>query len=291
LYLVLGEIAGVEADFDAMTQIEPHIRQRTYSLETLGYRIMLALMRGEFAHVEQLILKFQSLLPLAVHADQVSMQIFTLRRDQGRLAAFQPMVSMFLRRQSAASVWRPGLALIYLEIGQQEEARAEFEKLAADDFMTIPRDGRWLYCIVYLSEICAALRDGARARVLYPLLSPYTGHNIVLGAGIVCGGSADRYLGLLCNVMARWSEAQRHFEEALAMNERIGARVQLAYTQHDYAAMLLAHGDPGDRERAAALLRASLDSAREIGMRALEERAAARLNELGPTPRSAAADD
>ena len=39
------------------------------------------------------------------------------------------------------------------------------------------------------------------------------------------------------------------------------------------------------------LLRESLESAREIGMRALEERAAARLNEFGRTPRSAGAND
>jgi DNA-binding NarL/FixJ family response regulator len=68
------------------------------------------------------------------------------------------------------------------------------------------------------------------------------------------------------------------------MNERIGARVALANTQHDYAAMLLARGEAGDRERAAALLKASLESAREIGMRALEERVAKHLNELsGPS--------
>jgi DNA-binding NarL/FixJ family response regulator len=83
--------------------------------------------------------------------------------------------------------------------------------------------------------------------------------------------------------MDRWPEAQGHFEEALAMNGRIGARVPLAHTQHDYATMLLARGAAGDRERALALLRTSLESAREIGMRALEERAAKRLDELsGP---------
>ena len=105
--------------------------------------------------------------------------------------------------------------------------------------------------------------------MLYRLLLPYAGRNIVLGAGIACCGSADRYLGLLCAAMGRWPEAQRHFEQALAMNERIGARVPLAYTQHDYAAMLLARGEAGDRERATALLGASLEGAREIGMRAL----------------------
>jgi class 3 adenylate cyclase/DNA-binding NarL/FixJ family response regulator len=291
LYLALGEIAGAEADFQALTRIDARVRQRTYSIQVLGYRIMLALMRGEFADVEQLVLKFQSLLPLAVHADQLSIQIFTLRRDQGRLVAFQPMVSMFLRQQSAASVWRPGLALIYLEIGQRDEARAEFEKLAADDFTKIPRDGRWLYCIVYLSEICAGLGDAPRATMLYPLLLPYGGHNISLGAGIVCGGSADRYLGLLCVAMARWSDAQQHFEEALAMNGRIGARVSLAHTQHDYAAMLLARGEAGDRERAADLLRASLESAQEIGMRALEERVARRLDEFAETDPSTGLPD
>jgi class 3 adenylate cyclase/DNA-binding CsgD family transcriptional regulator len=279
LYLELGEIAGVDADLDALTGINDRLRQRTYSIQRDCSHVMLALMRGEFADAEKLILKVQGLL-VAEHADLLGMQIFTLRRDQGRLAALQPVVSMFLRQQSAASVWRPGLALIYVELDKRDDARAEFEELAADDFAAIPRDGRWLYCMVYLSEVCAALDDAARATVLYRLLSPYAGRNIVLGAGIACCGSADRYLGLLCTAMGCSPDAQRHFEKALAMNERIGARVALAHTWHDYAAMLLAHGEASDRERAISLLRASLEAAREIGMRALEERAARRLNEL-----------
>jgi DNA-binding CsgD family transcriptional regulator len=291
LYLELGDMAGVEADVEGMTRIDARLRQRTYSIQALGSRIMLALMRGEFAGAERLILKFQALIPAAVHADQLSMQIFTLRRDQGRLAALQPVVSMFLRQKSAASVWRPGLALIYLELGQRDEVRAEFETLAAEDFTAVPRDGRWLYCMVYLSEVCAALGDARRAPILYRMLSPYAGHNIVLGAGIACCGAAGRYLGLLATTMHRWSEAREHFEEALAMNERIGARVALAYTRHDCAAMLLARGEAGDRERALDLLRASLESAREIGMRALEERAAARLQEVTPTRSAPGADD
>jgi DNA-binding CsgD family transcriptional regulator len=172
------------------------------------------------------------------------------------------------------------LALLYFELGQRDAAREEYEKLADDDFAALPRDGRWHYCLVFLSELCAALDDAARAPTLYRLLLSYTGRSILLGGGIVCCGSADRYLGLLCTVMARWPEAQRHFAEALAMNERIGARVPLAHTQHDYAAMLLAHGEAGDRERALSLLQASLVSAREIGMRALEERVGRRLEGL-----------
>jgi class 3 adenylate cyclase len=94
LYLVLGEIAGVEVDLDALTRVDARVRQRTYSIQLVGYSILLALMRGRFADAERLILKFQSLLPVAVHADHLAIQIFTLRREQGRLAGFQPMVSM-----------------------------------------------------------------------------------------------------------------------------------------------------------------------------------------------------
>jgi DNA-binding CsgD family transcriptional regulator len=293
LYLELGDIVGVEADIDAMTRTDARIRQDTYSIQTLGSCLMLALMRGEFADAQRLILKFQALKPAAVHADQLSMQIFALRRDQGRLAELQPVVEVFVRQHAADSVWRPGLMLIRLEIGQQEEARAEYDRLV-DDFPAMPRDGRWLYCVVYLSEVCAAFGDAARASMLYQAMLPYAGRNIVFGAGLACCGSADRYLGLLCAAMARWPEAQRHFEEALTMNERIGARVPLAHTQRDYAVMLLARGAAGDRARALALLTATLENAREIGMRALEERAARRLGELsGPsapdqlTPREA----
>jgi DNA-binding CsgD family transcriptional regulator len=278
-HLQLGKLSGVEADILALRRSSAVLCQRTYSTTMVERQLMLALMRGEFADAERLIREFQALLPVAAHADQLAMQIFTLRRDQGRLAGLQPVVSLFLRQNAASRVWRPGLALLRLELGQRDEARAEFERLAADDFASIPRDGRWLTCMVYLSEVCAGLGDAPGAAALYRLLLPYAGRNIVLG-GLVCGGSADGYLGLLCATVARWQEAQAHFEKALATNGRIGARVALAYTRHDYAAMLLARGAAGDRERAGALLRMSLDNAREIGMRALEERAACRLEGL-----------
>ena len=47
--------------------------------------------------------------------------------------------------------------------------------------------------------------------------------------------------------MERWEEAAQHFEDALAMNARMGARPWLAHTQHEYAVMLLARDQPGDR--------------------------------------------
>ena len=123
-----------------------------------------------------------------------------------------------------------------------QEARVEFEHLAQHDFTDLPRDGLWVTCITYLAEVCTFLQDTARAATLYHLLRPYAGRNVIVGGSVACYGAASRYLGMLAATMARWDEAEQHFQEALAMNTRTGARPWLAHTQHDYAAMLLARG-------------------------------------------------
>jgi tetratricopeptide (TPR) repeat protein len=225
-----------------------------------------------------------------VHEDQLSVLIFTLRREQGRLAELGPVVSAFLQERTVAAAWRPGLALVHLEVGQRDAARAAFEQMATAGFGAILRDGRWLFCMVYLSEVCAALGDTVRAAELYDQMLPYAGRNALCGQ-LVCLGSADRYLGLLCTAMSRWSEAERHFEAALAMNARIGACAPLAHTRHDFAAMLIARGDSGDRRRADALLQDSLDSARQLGMRGLEARVTALLARPSVAPAAAGPND
>ena len=113
---------------------------------------------------------------------------------------------------------------------------------------------------------------------------PYAGRNVVVGGSVACYGAASRYLGMLATTMERWDEAEQHFQEALAMNTRTGARPWLAHTQHDYAVMLLARGQPEDRTQAMTLFEEALTTARELGMRALEARLTARLSPLTPVP-------
>jgi class 3 adenylate cyclase len=82
--------------------------------------------------------------------------------------------------------------------------------------------------------------------------------------------------------MGRREEAARHFEDALAMNARMGTRQALARTQVEYADLLLARGGPGDRATALEMLRQALDTARDLGMKLVVERAiAAKLRAQG----------
>jgi DNA-binding CsgD family transcriptional regulator len=113
---------------------------------------------------------------------------------------------------------------------------------------------------------------------LYQLLLPYDGRAVIVGGQVACYGAASRYLGLLAATMEHWQNAEEHFEDALAMNTRMGARPWLAHTQYDYATMLSARNQAGDAEQAAGLLQDALLTARELGMRALEDRIAARTS-------------
>jgi hypothetical protein len=66
--------------------------------------------------------------------------------------------------------------------------------------------------------------------------------------------------------LEHWEHAARHFEDALEMNERIGARSWLAHTQRDYAGMLLARDAPRDTEKAQLLVSRALTTYRDLGM-------------------------
>jgi hypothetical protein len=125
-----------------------------------------------------------------------------------------------------------------------------------------------------------ALGDAERAAVLYAELAPSEG-NLMAPPNVACFGAASRHLGLLAATMKRWPDAERHFEAALAMNARQGARPWLAHTQHLYAAMLLARSASGDRERAVALLDEGRGSA---GDRLRSEERAAALREEAAAP-------
>jgi tetratricopeptide (TPR) repeat protein len=273
--LELGDILAADAEIDAYDHVAEE-RQLPFELfATMGFRAMQALMQGRFADSERLAqeaLARGQRLQMENAAGIFGLQMFTLRREQGRLKELEPVVRYFVQQHSVAAAWRPGLALIYSELGRTQEARAEFEHLAQHDFADIPRDALWMVCMTYLVDVCTFLEDRARAATLYQLLLPYAGRNVVIGNATACYGALSRYLGALATTLARWDEAAQHFEEALAMNARMGAWPWLAHTQYQYATMLLARDQLGDGDKAVELLKAALSTARELGMRTLEER-------------------
>jgi hypothetical protein len=106
-------------------------------------------------------------------------------------------------------------------------------------------------------------------------------HAVLLGpdhpdercAFVACRGSVSRFLGLLAATLGHRGDAARHFEDALAMNRRMGALPHVAATLYDYAVSLL-FGTPAPEhvERAVGLCREALTIARELCMEGLVAR-------------------
>lgn len=99
--------------------------------------------------------------------------------------------------------------------------------------MSTPRRERKVVTVV----LCDLVR-----RLFTASSFPYASLNADAGGDIVIG-SVARYLGLLATTMGHSNEAAQHFEDALAMNERMGARPWLAHTQRDYTRTLLARDE------------------------------------------------
>jgi DNA-binding CsgD family transcriptional regulator len=84
--------------------------------------------------------------------------------------------------------------------------------------------------------------------------------------------SVDRLLGLLARTLGRRDDAADHFEDALGFCRQAGYLPELAWSCHDYAAMLCRRTDREGVQKAETLLGEGLPIARAVGMKPLADR-------------------
>jgi len=200
-------------------------------------------------------------------------QMFSLRREQGRLAELAPVIRILVGAGREHGPWRPGLVSLLVELGMEAEAKRHLNRIASDGLEPF-RESLWLASLTYIADACAALGDQAVAALAYPELVSSAGTNVMIGHLVACYGAADRYLGMLAATLGEWERAEEHFERAIELNRQMEARTWLAHTEYEYARMLLARG-PAQRARAAPLLSHAAELAGAIGMSALSGRIAA----------------
>jgi tetratricopeptide (TPR) repeat protein len=283
--LELGDMPQVDAEIRAQAQMAAELRQPFYRWIAVVHRAMQALLEGRFEEAERLVLEAFTMggrVARDAATPIFGVQMFVLRGEQGRLPELEDGVKTFVDRYPTTPGWRAGLAYVYCELGRTIEARREFEHLAAKGLQAMTRDPDWLIAVVLLAQVCAFLGDAERARELYDLLLPYGGRNVVLADMAACLGSASRSLGMLAATMGRWDDAAGHFEDALSMNAKMGARPYVAHTQREYAAVLLKRDRPGDPDRAHTLLSHAIATYEALGMTSYGERAAALLAVSAP---------
>jgi DNA-binding SARP family transcriptional activator len=262
--LELGE-PGAEAESEAMTKRAEELRQPAQQWLAAVNEALLALLEGRFDEAESLISNARTLGERALAwsaAVSFALQMYVLRWSQGRLGEVEELIRRMVAENPTYPICGCALAHVQAELDQRAEGSKTLDALAADGFSGVPFDEEWLVSLSLLAEAVRSLGDAARAAVLYDLLLPYA-DRVAVSYPEISTGSVSRYLGFLAAMLTRWKDAEHHFDAAVEMNERMGARPWLAHSQEDYGRMLL---ERGEIDRGAELIAAALAGYRELGM-------------------------
>jgi DNA-binding SARP family transcriptional activator len=281
--LQVGDVRAAEVDLGAASRIAHDLKMPAQLWQACGTQAMLALAAGRLTEAEELVPRALALGERAQPTAAIPVyriQRYTLCDFRGGLEEVEPAISDLVAEYPARRIFSCVHAHLSARLGRLREAKHELDDLAGDDFSALPFDQEWLYGMSLLAETAVLLDDTASAAVLYRLLLPWAALNVVDQAEGI-RGSLARYLGMLAMTGKRCDDAELHFEDALSMNARMGARPWLAHTANDYARMLHARDGRGDRERAQELLDRALGTYRELGMDTYAAAAAALAQEAG----------
>lgn len=249
-------------------------RQPFYLLIQTGNEVTLALAEGRFADAEAAAERHREWGEVNHHGDGTyGIQMFSVRREQGRLAELRPLLELAARLRPEDLSWAPGLAAVYAEAGMLPEAEALLDRLAADDLASVPDDSLLPGVMSYLADAAFACGHRAVARLVLPRLAPYTGLGVYL-PGVACYGAADRYLGRVYSTLGEHGPANDAFEAALALDATTGWSTWIAHSSFALASHLAMKGGRGERRRARTLAADAGAVAASLGMTALTRRVA-----------------
>jgi tetratricopeptide (TPR) repeat protein len=267
-----GQVAAALDHLDRFDRLAVDLRQAHDRYQGTLWRAGIATLRGHFTEAERLIEEGAALAATS-QAPNARMDVIGQRFALIRAACRDdegPALVAAATEATAHHALRAGplfQALVQARLGNRDGLGD-----ARPGLPPIERTER-LGGQAYVAELIAASGDARSAAQLYPVLLPWAQRHFLFAG---CEGSWSRPLGLLAATMGRWDEARRHFEDAIAANQNIGARPWVAQTQVAYADMLLATGDDRDRARANELQAAARVIAEELGMPGLLARLPAR---------------
>ncbi len=275
--LELGRLAEARQILQQHRTMSDRGRFLLFQYMSLVYEAVLALAAGRFDDAEQAAERAHAVgesSNTVFDAGVYGLQMFAIRREQGRLAEVLPLMRVLSARQDDQSVWRPGLTALYSHIGMLDEARHELDALAPGGFAAVARDSVWPACLTFLAEACIACAAEEHAGVLLRELDAYANRNLMV-AMTVCFGPADRLRGGLAQLLGMFEQAEDHFRSALAVADRSESPVWKARVQHDWA-LLAAAGH--DMVTADSLARQAHATALALGMEALAAQSASILS-------------
>ena len=274
--ILAGDLASARRTAARHHELAASVGQPIFRVLDAQAHAMLAIAEGRFSDAERLAGEADELVGvLSDGPSGYGVQLFAIRREQGRLDEARPVVEAIARLGEAGATWRSALTVMYAELGMLDEAAAELDLLTADRCALVPRDALWLGSLSFLADACCLVGHEDGARVVYGELLAWRGRIVQVGHLLAAHGAVDRFLGELAAVIGRDSEAAIHLAAAVRIDTAAQMPVWVAHSQLAHGRFLARGGGGEDTEHARALLAAAHATAERLGMATVVAQAAA----------------
>ena len=232
-HVELGDLASAESALMRYGRAATLAGDREGEVVVLARQAMLAVVRGRFATATSLAAEVAERGRQAGMADTERL-VATIHTQvtllQGPFAdpADQADQLQALARQLPGHFFEATAARILIESGLEVESGLELQRLLP---AVLTGSGpRWLGAVADLAVVAARVGEPSDASALFEVLLPYRGQLVVWGGANTITGPADDYLGRLAVRLDRLDDATVFLNDAVAMEERIGALPWLART-------------------------------------------------------------
>ena len=224
----LGDGEGFQRSVAREQELAAELRQPEWLWASGVHRAAAALMAARFDDAEALMeeaVQLGATLGSENVLQMYGVQLFSLGRARGGMEPLLPMFQAMVEQFPLIPAWRCGVAYLCRELGLADEAREQFDHLAADGFRSLPHDANWKVGVGILAAVCGMLDEVDHAPVLYDMLLPLADDTITAGMPADILGSTHGPLTLLAAMLGRWDDAEAHYAAGQAANERMGPRL------------------------------------------------------------------
>ncbi len=168
--------------------------------------------------------------------------LYQIKLCQGRVGELTDLLAERVEASPDAPVWRVALAGALVESDRVEEARPHFHFLADDECANVLSDIEFPVIMCGLGRLSLRIQpDPAILRPVYDKLAPFAGRFNWSGSTIT--DANDQGLALAAATLGEHDAADAHFEAAIDLCERAGARAYLARCLFDWARVREGRGD------------------------------------------------
>lgn len=255
-----GDLRAVTSHLNLQEQEIGRAGEARWARHTAWFRCTQAMLDADAHRIEQLADEIGRIADRLEDPDGPGVyfgQLGVARWLQGRLGELEDAYVSQLRDEPDEPLWPAVLAWVALQEGRLDAARGWSTHFARPG--EVPESQHTLLTLCTMADVVAATGDVAEVEELWDALVPYVDRVVPIAMGAGLFGPVARPLGGLAARLGRRTEAIGHYELAVAISARLGARPWTADAQLALAEELLrdegqAH-DPEVRARAASLVR------------------------------------